>query len=900
VEFVSECLEISQRFSDNLARIEDGQRDPEIINNLYRDMHTMKGSSQLFGFEQIAHLAHAIETSLGRFRDAKDAISPRLVEKLYECLDILNEIVEQISSLGGEPNVRDKLLALVPALLDNGNRDGEYRVPRDTPPLPASANPLPGEPKAAPEPPKVAQLDPSRVASGVAPIGKRPEHIEAAGPDEAQHQHDSTTTIRVQVALLDKLMNLVGEIVLVRNQVLQYCSLADDIELTKLSQKLDLVTGELQGEVMQTRMQPIGSVLSKFQRLIRDMARDLGKKIDLKLEGTETELDKTLLEAIKDPLTHLIRNACDHGIDQPEARKALGKPEVGQIKVNAYHEGGQVIIEISDDGQGLNRERILEKLIEKNLVSAEKGSLLSDREIFNYIFLPGFSTAQAVTKLSGRGVGMDVVKTNLDKIGGAIELESAENKGTCFRMKIPLTLAIVPALVVRAGKEHFAIPQVKLVELVQASKRSGEVTDVRGRIEYLEGKPVFRLRGNLLPLVSLCEVLALKAPEGGASQPEQKDEIDIVILHADGRQFGLIVDEIQDTTDIVVKPLGKFLKTLAVYSGATIMGNGAVALILDVKGVAEAADIFAKKSKGKEADLGDGSGGSETRADIQEYLLFRLGGPSKYSIPLCLVSRLEEFPANAVEHTGEQPVIRYRDAILPLISLKSFLRLELNDQAPREKISVIVVRRNGRSFGIEVEQILDVVQVEGDIDDSLKDRAGILGNFILNDEVVVAIDVAGIVACEMKRLNKQLNFREAERPAEGIDARKNKAIRVLYAEDARFFRNHIARTLEAAGMSVSAVENGQEAIDALSGSSGDQFSLVLSDIEMPKVDGFELARAIRANRKFDNIPLVALTTRFKQSDIEQGEAAGFDLYLEKLSEDLLIEGIEKLVKQRGG
>lgn len=697
-------------------------------------------------------------------------------------------------------------------------------------------------------------------------------------------------------------MNLVGELVLVRNQVTQYTTKHDDLEFMNMSQSLNVVTTELQNEVMLTRMQPIGVVVNKFQRVARDLARDLNKKIDLTLQGTETELDKTLLEAIKDPLTHIVRNACDHGIETPLERKAASKPDSGHILIRAFHDGGQVFIEVSDDGRGLDREKILQKALEKKLITPERAAKMSDREICQIIFLPGFSTAKQVTNVSGRGVGMDVVKTNIEKIGGTAEVVSTFKRGSTIRLKIPLTLAIVPAMLVRCGKSRFAIPQVKLVELVRVDPSEKE-----DRLELLQGRPMYRLRGELLPIIKLGEALSGTSSQISASvlaSAEQmtKEIANIVVLSAEGEMFGLLVDEILDTADIVVKPLGSVLKQINLFSGATILGDGAVVLILDVIGLAESAKIDTKSQRRSEAFL-DNAGTKGGAVDTQEFLLVRLAADAIHSIPLCVVNRLEEFPAEDVEVSGAQKVVRYRNSILPIISLNKFLNYNSEkEDLTGERISVVVVQRSGRSYGIAVDEVLDVVTSDRAIDDGIRDRAGIIGNLLLRDEVVVVVDVLGIIEAQVARLGPagmagggSAGVKTAEEIMRQTMATRAGKVKILFAEDVPFFRKQVGKVLNGAGYEVHAFEDGALALKALEEAPEGAYQLILSDIEMPNKNGLDLARDIRANEKFQNIPMVALTTRFRERDIEEGKKAGFNAYLEKLNSDILLTTIGRLL-----
>jgi two-component system chemotaxis sensor kinase CheA len=543
----------------------------------------------------------------------------------------------------------------------------------------------------------------------------------------------SEGNVRVDVGLLDKLMNLVGELVLARNQILQSGARIEDPSFLGASQRLNLITTELQEQVMKTRMQPIGNVWSRLPRVVRDLAISCGKQVRIEMSGKETELDRTVLEAIKDPLTHIVRNSVDHGIERPDVRASRSKPKTGTLRLRAFHEGGQVNIEIADDGGGMNLEAIKKKALERGVVTPERVARMNERELMQLVFLPGFSTAEKVTNVSGRGVGMDVVKTNIEKIGGTVDLMTAPGRGTTIRIKIPLTLAIVPALIVSTGGQRYAIPQGSLVELVGLD---GE--QARGAVEWVHGTPVYRLRGRLLPLVSLNEKLQLG--ENLREQLQARRPITIVVLSADERQFGLVVDDVRDTEEIVVKPLGRELKGISVFAGATIMGDGRVALILDVMGLAMLASAV---GRGRDGALRGGSETSDEDAPLetverQAWLLFGVDDDGIMAMPLADVARLEEFPRSKLERAGRRSVVQYRGAILPLI------HLDADEAAGSGPLSVIVHAHKGRSVGFVVRRIIDVVEAAVRVE-RVGDGASVLGAAVVQGRVTDLLDVAGAI-----------------------------------------------------------------------------------------------------------------------------------------------------------
>jgi len=567
----------------------------------------------------------------------------------------------------------------------------------------------------------------------------------ATSPDQVgeavkiqQESRVAESSIRVDVSLLDKLMNQVGELVLARNQVLQFTGGQNDAAFLSTSQRLNLITTELQEGVMKTRMQPIGNIWGKFPRVVRDLAQLCDKKVRIEMEGKETELDKTIIEAIKDPLTHLVRNACDHGLETPDIRKAAGKPEEGCLRLRAFHEGGQVNIEIIDDGAGLNLERIKQKAVERGVVSQDQAARLSERDTAMLIFSAGFSTAATVTNVSGRGVGMDVVKTNVERIGGTVDIQSQEGQGTTVKLKIPLTLAIIPALIVTCGGDRYAIPQVSLLELVRL-----EGEQAKSGIERLHGAPVYRLRGQLLPIVHLRKELDLEEnpPADDERAAEKENQIvNIVVLRADGRQFGLVVDAINDTEEIVVKPLGKQLKGIPTYAGATIMGDGTVALIIDVLGTAQRARVVSQTRHRNAA--ASGSGQHDQNQEQQTLLILALGD-RRVAIPISVVSRLEEVPHSRIERCDSGEVVQYRDQILPLIRLSDTLGIP-SQPDPDRPLQVVVYREGGRSVGLVVDRITDIVdcsisvqrQTQGD---------NLLASAVIQDRVTDLLNLPSII-----------------------------------------------------------------------------------------------------------------------------------------------------------
>lgn len=823
-EFFAEVNEGLERITDALMKMEAGMGDKNLLDALYRDVHSIKGACQLFGLVDASAMSHAMENSLEGVRGKdKFEVDNAHVSTLLLCVDMLGQCVQNPASEDIKKEVNFMASLLAP--FSNG--------------------------EAAPQAPVETKVEPkpeAKVEAKVTPLHAAPPAAAASNDGDK-----TDTTIRVQVSLLDRLMSLMGEMVLVRNQVLQYSNKNDDLEFLNLSQKLDLVTSELQEETMKTRMQPIGNVLTKFQRVVRDLSGTLNKKINIVLVGVETELDKTLIEAVKDPLTHIVRNACDHGIETPEARSKSGKPETGTITIKAYHEGGQVIVDITDDGKGLSRDKLLTKALEKGIVDSVRAEKMSDREVQALIFAPGFSTAEKVTNVSGRGVGMDVVKSNIEKIGGLVDISSTEGKGTQIRLKIPLTLAIVPAMIVRTNEDRFAIPQVKLVELVRIERAS---------IEYVQGRPVHRLRGNILPLIDMKEVL-------GTTPSQENEAINIVVLNSESHLFGLVVDEILDTADIVVKPLARFLKPISIYSGATVLGDGSVAFIMDVLGIAQ-------------KHLGEGTHSDQQVTDKysefaqlgheeREYVLVKVGAQAKHAIPLSVVSRMEEIKTSTIELSGQQRVIRYRGGILKIISLDQILGYH-REKVESDITQLIVTKIQDQMYGLEVEQIIDVLSTREFLDESVSGHEAITGNIVTQTEIIVVVNAEKVV--------------ELSQPQQAAYASGPRTKKILIVEDTASIRATIAQSLIEGGYDVEMAVDGVDGLRKIAEHKAG-FDLIISDIEMPKMDGFAFAAKVRGITPLKNVPLIAFTTKNSPEDFKEARRAGFTTLLEKSKSSLL-------------
>jgi len=752
-EFLIETNENLAQLDIDLVTLEKDPTERETLARVFRTLHTVKGTAGFLGLQKLLAVAHAAENLLGKLREGKLIFNAEIASALLTVVDAVRKMLEAVEA--SETDGAGDYSALIATLerLNSGVAGGATVV------APRVAKQAP-----APEPPTLVGI------RGETPGGSSPssslvvaESASQAGA-ESRGPAVSDSSIRVDVGLLDKLMNLVGELVLARNQIMQFSTSQENTPFLGTVQRLNVLTTELQAGVMKTRMQPIGTIWSKFPRVVRDLALACGKQARIEMEGQETELDKTIIEAIRDPLTHLVRNAIDHGIEPPSERLARGKAAEGRLALHAFHEGGKVIIEIADDGTGIDPQRIRSKAIQAKLVTPEQADRLNDRDLVNLIFLPGFSTADRVTQFSGRGVGMDVVRTNIEKIGGSVTIDSRPGEGATVRMKIPLTLAIIPALTITSAGDRYAIPQVSLLELVRLEGEQAQ----RG-IEQIQGAPVYRLRGHLLPLVYLNDQLRAdggESPMSGEKGQSSADStarstaspVNIVVLQADDRQFGLVVDAIHDTEEIVVKPLQKQLKGLSMFVGATIMGDGRVALILDVLGLAQKANVVSgvrERALSEEPERI-----AETASDRQTVLLFATHDGGRMAIPLSQVARLEEFPRSSLEHVGPRDVVQYRDEILPLIHASRALgsrrnstedhsgsrRREENTALAGESdtVQVVVYAGAGRRVGLVVDRILDIVE-ETLISRSVAHRRGVLFTAVIQGRVTEFLDVDSIL-----------------------------------------------------------------------------------------------------------------------------------------------------------
>lgn len=744
-------------------------------------------------------------------------------------------------------------------------------------------------------------------------------------------------SLRVNISLLDSLMTLAGELVLCRNQLIQSITSNEQHASELAVQRIDLITSELQEAIMLTRMQSIGNVFNKFPRVVRDLARNLGKQVELSLEGKEVELDKTIIEAIGDPLTHLVRNAVDHGIEMPDDRRKAGKDNSGRIFLKAYHEAGQVNVAVSDDGKGLDAEKLAAAAVAKGLITADQARMMSEKEKINLIFMPGFSTAEKVTDVSGRGVGMDVVKTNLDKLGGVVEIDSELGKGTTIRIKLPLTLAIIPCQIIVTGRERYAIPQINLEELLRIP--AGQVKD---KVEIVGDAEVVRLRGNLLPLVHLADVIGvertycdpatqelksdrrdsiadrrsnknplfdedqpttkarwseaeipLKAGQHQARSPQDRryhaaSALNIVVVTTGAMKYGLVVDRLNDSEEIVVKPLGRHLKHCKGYAGATIMGDGRVALILDVGNIARMAELISLEGTDRAAEISKETDAAVIKAnkDKQSLLVFRNAENEQFAVALNLVERVEKIKKTAIEEVGGKRVMQYRGGSLPLFAIDEVAQVK--PLADQENLLVIVFTLADREIGLLATGPVDATEISAEVDDSTLKQPGILGSVIIGNHTTLLVDIFGLV----QTLNPE--WFSGFKTVATLDG---KAPTVLYAEDSDFFRNQVKDFIEDVGYNVIAAEDGMIAWNLLQ-EHAEKVDLVITDIEMPNLDGYDLTTKIRNDNRFTGLPIIAVTSMAGDEEIAKGKVVGINEYQVKLDKEKLIDSIHHYLQRK--
>lgn len=1029
-EFVVESLEHLADVENDLLTIEEGgaDSDPELVNKVFRAVHSIKGAAGFLGLTTINNLAHSLENVLNLVRSKELVPTAAIVDALLRSVDALRgllnnvaasneqdvqffidtlkqiisgqtspevsasversvrvgppatamfemsehlltthrrlghqlfvldfDLIKDVEERGKTPlsmikdllalgevvearldpfNLGDlstgipekvRFVALVGTVVDREMLMAEFGLAEEhIHPLSETDLPAPA-PQAPPQ--AAAAVPPQPIAVQTAPAQPQPEPaiVPQSPPPAVQGQSQRPETskaaaensIRVSVGLLDHLMNLAGELVLSRNQLVQTINNKETRNLESVSARLDQVTSELQETIMQTRMQQIGTVFNKFPRIVRDLSGKLGKHCDLAIEGKGVELDKSIIETIGDPLTHLIRNSVDHGIEMPQDRAAKGKNPTGRIALRAFHQAGKVNIAISDDGAGIDVNKLKAKAISKGLVSTERAREMTDREAVSLIFLPGFSLAEKVTDVSGRGVGMDVVRTNIEKLGGTVEIESHVDAGTAIRISLPLTLAIIPSLIVRCGEERFAIPQVNIKELVRI-----KASETKTRIEHIKNAEVLRLRGNLLPLVRLSKALGLqpkylsplpselkddqrenladrRAGEEQAAETEARSghdrrrdtaagALNIIVVETGQLRYGLVVDGLHDSEEIVVKPLGRQMKGVRCLAGATILGDGHVALILDISGIATQCSLEVPEDAGAAGRAEEAA----RRADEHQTALLFTNDPSEqFGVSMSLISRIERIRTEQIDSVGGQEVLQYRGASVPLLNLEKLIKAKPRPEQSHVYVIVFHLIGQRQEIGMIAPNLVDIREISTDIDVVTFREPGVLGSLVVDEKTTRLIDLS-----ELARAAHGEWFNEQERTAM---LETNAGRRILFAEDSAFFRKQVAGFLAEAGYEVEACEDGLVAWNTLQGSEK-PFNLVITDIEMPNMDGYELTRRIKTDQRFSDIPVIAVTSLAGQENMQKGSEVGIDEYQIKLDRDQLIAAVIRLVTRSAG
>jgi two-component system, chemotaxis family, sensor kinase CheA len=913
-EFLTETNESLDVVDVELVRFEQEPNNAKILDNIFRLVHTIKGTCGFLGLPRLEALAHAAETLMGKFRDGMP-VTGNAVTLILSTIDRIKQILDELEQRQEEPAGQDRDLinelelmvihppaaaapvapasttsaaAAAPAasaapavpaapvdaagarvyqMLERQLRPGEVpldeleRAFRETAievkPVEAPA-PSPAPAPRANDKPAAAQSA-SAPSAAAKPASEKPK-IEQNDDDKLDIKV-ANQSIRVNVETLEHLMTMVSELVLTRNQLLEISRRHEDSEFKVPLQRLSNVTAELQEGVMKTRMQPIGNAWQKLPRVVRDLSTEVNKQIELEMHGAETELDRQVLDLIKDPLTHMVRNSADHGLETTEERRAAGKPEKGTIRLSAYHEGGHIIIEISDDGRGLDTARIKAKAIANGLVSEAEADKKTEAQIHKYIFAPGFSTAAKVTSVSGRGVGMDVVRTNIDQIGGTIDMKSVPGQGSSFTIKIPLTLAIVSALIVEAAGDRFAIPQLAVVELVRAQTNSDH------RIERIKDTPVLRLRNKLLPLIHLKKLLNID--DGGDSEPENGF---IVVTQVGSQTFGIVVDGVFHTEEIVVKPMSTKLRHINMFSGNTILGDGSVIMIIDPNGIAQTVGSSSTAHHAAQEDAETQRHAANENAI--SLLVFRAGSPEPKAVPLSLVTRLEEVDCKKIELSNGRHLVQYRGQLMPLVRVNNDVKVKTEGTQP-----LLVFADGGRTMGLVVDEIVDIVEDKLDIEVA-SSTAGILGSAVIKGQATEVIDVGHFLPLAFEDW-----FRRKEKKT-GVPQRT-----LLFVDDSAFFRNMLTPLLKAAGYHVTAVPGAEDALALLK--EGQQFNIIVTDIDMPGMSGFDFAEALRGDPRTASVPIIALSSMTSPEAIERGREVGFHDYVAKFDRSGLIAALKQ-------
>jgi two-component system, chemotaxis family, sensor kinase CheA len=861
-DFLTETNESIDVVDVELVRFEHDPNNAKILDNIFRLVHTIKGTCGFLSLPRLEALTHAAEALMGNFRDGASVTSDA-VTLILATIDRIKMLLDRLErNQAEEPGDDHDLIIQLSRLAAAHGAASKSAGPALARPTPAEAT-RPGRDLGDELASILAAAATEEASKSItpAPAGGGRDEDAASRDDDRSIDRIATKSIRVHVDTLEHLMTMVSELVLTRNQLLEIGRRHEDSEFKAPLQRLSNVTAELQEGVMKTRMQQIGVAWQKLPRIVRDLSTELGKSIELELHGAETELDRQVLELIKDPLIHIVRNSADHGLESPAVRRAAGKPEKGTIRLSARHEGGHIVIEISDDGAGLSTERIKAAAIARGLAGEAQIEKMSEAQLQRFIFEPGFSTAQKITSVSGRGIGMDVVRANIDAIGGTIDVKSVLGQGTRLSIKIPLTLAIVSALIVESAGDRFAIPQLAVVELVRVR------SDSEHRIEHIKDAAVLRLRNKLLPLVHLKVLLEID--EGADCQAENGF---IVVTQVGSQTFGIVVDAVFHTEEIVVKPMSSKLRHIPLFAGNTILGDGSVIMIIEPNGIAQSVgnvviDRDAAAAE-QEADRQD------TDSGIESMLVFRAGSPQPRAVLLSLVTRLEEIDVGKIESANGRSLVQYRGQLMPLIPVNDEVRIKSTGKQP-----LLVFSDEGRSMGLVVDEIVDIVEQRLDIE-LVSQRPGVLGSALIRSQATEVIDIGHYLPLAF---DDWQDWRE----------RRLSPVRhrVLLIDDSVFFRNMLSPLLSAAGYAVSSVASAPEALIMLR--AGARFDVLITDIEMPGMDGFELTAAVRRDPRTASLPVIGLSSLVSAESVERGRQVGLHDYVAKFDRQGLIAALKE-------
>ena len=822
-DFLTETTEHIEGAETQLVHFERNPSDASLISSIFRLVHTIKGTSSFLGLERLERVGHAAESVMGMLRDGVPP-TQHSVSIILAAIDRIKTIIEEIGQHGAEPpgddsEIINALEAYYAAGTEAATAAASAEAAGETAPAQIQESaPAPApEPAAAVSEPVVAPAAAVTEAPKAAPQ-EQPQPAPAAvakkeaapGAQAKTAANPNQETIRVSVDTIERMMQLVSELVLSRNQLLELARHREDDTIKTPLQHLSTLTSDLQDAVMRARMQPVGRLYANLPRLVRELSTSLGKNIDLVTEGADTELDRQLIEVIRDPLTHLIRNCADHGIEKPEERIAAGKPERGEIRVSAAHEAGQITIDIADDGKGLDIERIKAKITAQGLATEQDLRSMSNEEIYRYIFEAGFSTAQVVSNVSGRGVGMDVVRSNIEAIGGSVSLSSAPGKGSRFSLRIPLTLAIAPALIIEVAGQRFALPQTSVVEAVSLGKNYKDL------IQNVQNALVLKLREEVIPAVELREVV-------GFSAADENDETEklAVVMRVGTDSFCIIVDGVADIQEIVVKPLSASLSHLKVFSGHTILGDGSVVLILDPAGIA--ANLGIEKSTEKtRTDLRD-QGALERR----RLVMFRAGPGAPKVLPLSLVSRIEMVETSRIESSDGRLMVLLQGRLMPIVPISHHIDMS------KPSYPVLVIATEKRSIGLMTDEIVDILEEKLEIQ-LASANSEIVGSAEIRGEAVELLDVSHFI-----------------RMADPPSSTSANPQRVLFAADDQLVRDMLCPALAAAGYNLAAAGVPADINELLGQMSA--YDAVIVDFDAP---AFALPGTLEALRQRKNAGLV--------------------------------------------